>query len=129
MAIQAIPAAAAQAGDPRKLAKKAGEQRRAGLFDDAEDSLRKALKIEPDRNETKIDLAYVLTKQRRLLDAFNLITPVVEADPRNSRALGVLGMTLLAGGRFKEARAVLFRALQLNRRDHLAWHGYGLLEF
>jgi cytochrome c-type biogenesis protein CcmH/NrfG/predicted aspartyl protease len=129
MAIQAVPAAVAQAGDPRKLGKKAAEQRRAGRFDDAEESLRQALKSDPKRPETKLELAYVLTKQRRLLDAYNIVYPIVEADPKNSRALAVLGMTLLAGGRFKEARGILFRALQLNRRDHLAWHGYGLLEF
>src|SRR5205085_1029041 len=104
---------AAPDNEIKKLIKQATELRRAGAFPEAEAALRKALDIEPDRSETKIELAYVLTKQRKLLDAYNLVLKAAEADNKNTRALAVLGLTLLTGGRFQEARAILYRAIEL----------------
>src|SRR2546423_7798496 len=70
--------------DVKKLLAEATDQRRAGMFDEAETTLRNAIAVDPTRNEAKIELAYILTKQRKLLDAYNLILPIAQADVKNS---------------------------------------------
>src|SRR5207253_250685 len=79
--------------------------------------------------EAKVELAYVLVKERRLTDAYELVFAVAEADRTNARAFSVLGMALLTGGRFTEARAIFSAALNINRKDDLAWAGFGMLDF
>ncbi len=118
-----------QTPEPKKLVKQAAKLARAGSFSEAEKLLRTAVEADENRSETKVELAYVLTKQRRLGEAFDMVYAVAEKEPKNSRAFAVLGTTLLAGGRFTEARVSFFNAIRLNRKEHLAWAGYGLLDF
>lgn len=115
--------------DIRKLIKQAARLTRAGSFVEAEEKLRQAVNIDDSRSAAKVELAYVLAKQRRLLEAYNFVFPVAKAEPKNARAFAVLGATLLAGGRFSDARLVFYNALKLNRKEDLAWAGYGLLDF
>ena len=118
------------AGDEiKKLIKKAVKLRRSGSLDEAEKALIEAVSIDNKRSEAKIELAYILTKQRRTLEAYNLVFPIALAERQNSRAFAVLGMSLLTAGRFKDARMILYQALTLNKKEDLAWAGYGLLEF
>jgi len=113
----------------RNLLKKAERLTRSESLTEAEALLRRAIEIDPAQSAAKIELAFVLTKQRRLLDAYNLLVPVVEADRKNARAMSVFGALLLAGGRFREARAVFFNAIKLDKEQDLAWAGYGMLDF
>ncbi len=119
--------------DPKETYKKhlknAAKLTRAGSFVEAEELLRKAIELDGFRSDAKVELAYVLTKQRRLGDAFELVYSVAEKEPKNARAFAVLGATMLAGGRFREARLSFFNAIKLDRREHLAWAGYGMLDF
>jgi predicted aspartyl protease len=50
-------------------------------------------------------------------------------NPTNARAYSVLGMTMLNAGRFDDARRILDKALSLNRKEALAWAGWGMLDF
>ncbi len=125
----AAATASGQTVDPKKTIKEATKLTRAGQFVEAEDLLRKLADAEPMRTEPRVELAYVLTKQRRLGDAYRMITEVVEKEPKNARALAVFGATMLTGGRFREARVLFFNAIKNNRREHLAWAGYGLIDF
>lgn len=115
--------------EPKKLIKEAIKLTRAGSYPEAEVLLRKAIATDGSRADAKIELAFVFTKQRRLGEAYEIVYPIVEKEPKNTRALSVLGATMLAGGRFREARIFFFNALKLNRSEHLAWAGYGLLDF
>lgn len=115
--------------DYKEQVKQAVKLTRNGSFAEAEALLRQAVATDESRTEARIELAFVLTKQRRLVEAYNILAPIVEKDPKNSRALSVLGATMLSGGRFREARIFFFNALKLNRREHLAWAGYGMLDF
>ena len=117
------------AEDVPKLIKKAGKLIRAESLVEAEALLRRAVELAPEKSAAKIELAFVLAKQRRLLDAYNLVLPVAEADRTNARALSVLGSILLYGGRFREARVVFHKAIQIDREQDLAWAGYGMLDF
>ncbi len=113
----------------KKLIKDANRLTRAGLVTDAEAELRRAVALDDKRTDAKIELAYVLVKERRLNEAYDLCYPIVQADPKNARALAVLGTTLIAGGRFRDARLILFAAIQQDRTQDLAWAGYGMLDF
>lgn len=115
--------------DPRREVKRAVKLTRAGNLDESEAALRALLAAYPDLAEAKVELAYCLVKQRRLNEAYDLAFAVAGSDPRNARALSVLGAVLLSAGRFNEARQVFFRAVDLDGNQHLAWAGYGMLEF
>ncbi len=114
--------------EPKKLIKEALKLTRSGLLPDAEALLRLAVAADT-RSDSKIELAFVLNKQRRLGEAYDLVYSVAEKEPKNPRALSVLGATMLTGGRFREARIFFYNAIKLNRREHLAWAGYGLIDF
>jgi len=119
----------AESDEVKDLIKQALKLTRNGRVDEAVTALRRARDLDPVRSDTQVELAFVLTKQRKLGEAYKLVFPVAQAEPKNSRAFAVLGATLLAAGRFHEARLVFFNAIRLNRREHLAWAGYGLLDF
>jgi len=119
----------AQVPDPKKVIKEATKLTRAGSLAEAEAMLRRSIAADGTRSDTKVELAFVLTKQRRLGEAYEIVYPIVESEKKNSRALSVLGATFLTGGRFREARLLFFAAIKLNRKEHLAWAGYGLLDF
>ena len=113
----------------KKSLKEATKLTRAGKLPEAEALLRRAVELDPTRSAAKVELAYVLTKQRRLVEAYELALPVAKDEPRNARAFAVLGATLLTAGRFRDARTLFFTAIKLNRKEDLAWAGYGMLDF
>lgn len=113
----------------KKLIRQAAKLTRAGLNDEAEVLLRKAVALDTSRSIAKVELAYVLTKQRRIVEAYEICYPVAQAEPKNARAFAVLGAMLLTAGRFNDARAVLYNAISLDNKEALAWAGYGMLDF
>ncbi|MBK6749272.1 MAG: aspartyl protease family protein [Pyrinomonadaceae bacterium] len=115
--------------ETRKIIKQSRKLTRAGLLDDAEKMLRRAIETDSRSTSAKVELAFVLSKQRRLGEAYNLVFPVAEAEPENSRAYAVLGAVLLAAGRFNDARLIFYNSLRLNRSEDLGWAGIGLVEF
>ncbi len=123
----AVPSGGA-AEDPRRLVRQAEKLIRGGAFSDAEAILRRAASVDTTSN-AKTELAFVLCKQKKLVEAYDLSFEVVAAEQKNSRAYAVLGTVLLNAGSFSEARQVLFNAIRLNRREDLAWAGFGMLDF
>jgi Flp pilus assembly protein TadD/predicted aspartyl protease len=113
----------------KKMIREAKKHVRGGMLSESEALLRKAAAIDPKNTETRVELGYVLTKQRRLVEAYEMVIEVAKAEPSNPRALAVLGTTLLAAGRFREARLLFVQAIKLNRREDLAWAGYGMIDF
>ena len=118
-----------QSDEVRSLIQKAGKLTRNGSLADAERLLRRAIELAPDRSDAKVELAYVLVKARRLLEAYDICQPIAEREPNNSRVFAVTGAMLLSAGRFAEARGFFVNAIRLNRKEHLAWAGVGILEF
>jgi tetratricopeptide (TPR) repeat protein len=115
--------------DVKKLIKQAGKLTRAGSLTEAETLLRQAAGLDTSRLDAKIELAYVLTKQRRLAEAYQLAFDAARADSKNSRAFAVLGATLVAAGNFSEARVILNNAITLNKKEDLAWAWAGMLDY
>ena len=72
--------------DVGRLVKQAQKLTRKGSLADAEKLLRRAIELEPKNQNANVALAYVLVKQRRLLEAYSLAYAACKADPKNSRA-------------------------------------------
>lgn len=119
-----------QAESVRQLIKKAEKLIRRGNQIEAEKLLQRAVEAAAAGDSyPKLRLAQLYVKQRRLTEAYELSFPVAKAEPKNAYAFAVLGATMLGVGRFKDARALFFNALTLNKRHAFAWANYGMLEF
>ena len=116
-------------GDFRALLKQGERLVRRGEYSEAEKIYKRAIEINPTHSGAKLKLALVHVKQRRIGEAYDLSFPVAKAEPDNSNAYAVLGATLLSAGKFREARTVFVNAIRLNKREALAWAGYGMLDF
>jgi tetratricopeptide (TPR) repeat protein len=115
--------------DTRQLIKQADKLAKKGETAEAEKILRQIIQRDSQNSTAKLKLAYVLLKQKFLLEAYNLSFEVAKAEPKNSYAYAVLGATLLGAGNFQEANKVLVSALVLNKKEALAWAGLGMLDF
>lgn len=115
--------------DARELIKQAEKLIRKGQLSEAEKILRRAVAQYPKDSPAKLALSYLLLKQKKLVEAFNLALPVVKADPKNSFAFAILGMVYLNAGSFKDAEKLLINSVALNRREALGWFGLGMLDF
>ena len=129
VSVSAHNAQSAKPEDANKLIKQAVKLKRSGAYKDAEIVLRRAVAVAPTRSEPKLELAHVLTKRHRLGEAYGISFEVAKAEPRNAHAFAVLGYTLVAAGKFKEARQILANALKLDGHEHLAYAAFGLLDF
>lgn len=125
-------AADVQPPDPalmRQLVKQAERHIRRGALDEGERLLLKAIEVAGLDSSPKLRLAQLYAKQRRLTDAYEMSYAIAKAEPKNAYAFAVLGTTLLGAGRFRDARVLFYNALTLNKKQALAWAGYGLLDF
>jgi len=134
LTISASIALAADVQDPdgdaaESLARQASKQIKRGDLDDAEKLLKRAIDISPKSTNARVTLAYWFIKKRRWGEAYDLSFAVAKGEPKNARAFAVLGVSLLNGGHFQEAKAVLYHAYSLNRREPLAFAGLGMLDF
>ena len=113
----------------RKLIKRAKKLSRKGQVNEAEKILRGVIVRRPQNSRAKLELANILLKRKRLIEANNYAYEVAEAEPRNSFAFAILGTVNLSAGNFKEARRLLYYAIGLNKKEALAWAGVGMLDF
>ena len=102
---------------------------RAGEHVTAEKLLREIVRLNPANTAARLRLAYLLLKLKNLPEAYMLSYDIAIADPKNARALSVLGMTLLHTGNFPVADKMLNTALEIDETQALAWAGLGLLNF
>ena len=117
------------ADDSRQLMKQAEKLVRRGSFSEAEKLFRRAISASPGNSTAKLRLAFIYVKQRRLTEAYDLSFSIAQAEPNNSYAFAVLGVTLLSAGKFPEAKLIFINSLRLNKKEALAWAGYGMLDF
>lgn len=113
----------------RQLLKQAEKLIGKGEYAEAEKLLLKAIEIAGVDSYPKLRLAQLYVKERRLTEAYDISYPIAKAEPKNAYAFAVLGTTMLGVGRFHDARVLFYNSLTLNKRQALAWAGWGLLEF
>lgn len=116
-------------GDAKRLIKQAEKLTRRGKVVEAEKILRRVIEREANDSKAKLVLSYVLLKQRRLLDAYDLAFEIARNEPKNSYAFAVLGAVLLNSGNFRDAKLSFFNSIKLDNEQALAWSGLGLLDF
>ena len=113
----------------RRVVKQAKKLAQTGNLEEAEDLLRGDVERNPQNAASRLDLAYVLFKQKKLGEAANISFEIAKAEPKNSFALAILGSTLLNAGNLREANALFIQSLTLNKKEALAWAGFGMLDF
>lgn len=117
------------ADDPRQLIKQAEKMTRKGNLLEAEAVLRRAVEKNPSYTKAKLSLSYVLIKQRKFIEAYDLSASVAKAEPKNARAFALVGYSLLNLGSFSDADKVLQTAYYLDKNDSIAWFSAGMLDF
>ena len=115
--------------ESRKLVKEADRLIRKGKLDEAQKLLKQAIEVAGTESFPKLKLAQLYVKQRRLIEAYELAFPIAKAEPKNSYAFAVLGMTMLGAGRFRDSRALFISSIMNSRRQALGWAGLGMLDF
>ncbi len=113
----------------KQLIKQAEKFTRKGEMEQAEKLLRRVLIGNSQNSKAKLALAYVLLKQRLIVESYDLSLEVAKAEPKNSNAFAILGMSLLGAGNFTNAKNTFVNALYINRKEALAWAGLGTLDF
>ncbi|HEX9959307.1 MAG TPA: aspartyl protease family protein, partial [Pyrinomonadaceae bacterium] len=113
----------------RQVARQAEKLVRRGELVEAENLLRRITGQNPKDSKLKVKLAYVLMKQKRLFEAYELSFAVAKAEPQNAYAFAVLGTTLLNAGKFQESYVCFVNALKIDKGEALAWAGLGLLDY
>jgi tetratricopeptide (TPR) repeat protein len=115
--------------DSRATIKQAEKLRRKGNFKEAETMLRQISKENPTDSKAKLSLGYVLLKERKLYEAYDISFDVARTEPKNARAFAQVGIALLNFGNFKDAKVLLGKAYALDNEEPLAWFGAGMLDF
>lgn len=120
-----------QTVDPltRKILKDAKKALRKGRTEEAEKSLRELVLKQPENAPARLDLAFVLLKQKKIREAYDISLDVVKKDSKNSFGFAVLGNVLIAEGNLRQARLLLANSLTLHNKESLAWAGMGLVDF
>jgi predicted aspartyl protease/Tfp pilus assembly protein PilF len=134
--IVAIPVSAMLASDSeiqletdRQMIKRAQKELRRGDSIASEETLRKLVARTPDSTEIKLLLSYVLLKQKRHLESFDIAFEILKLNRRNAKAQALLGFGYLNTGNFIQARIHFANAYAIDRSESLSWEGAGLLDF
>jgi cytochrome c-type biogenesis protein CcmH/NrfG/predicted aspartyl protease len=121
--VQYAPAASGASEDPSRELKLGATAIRKGHYSDAIAHYEKAIHRAPGHVGAQLGLSWALLKERRYLSAAEQALKVLDGDPQNARALGLLGMALMRGGLLAEAEAAFVRAFTSNRDEPLAMAG------
>jgi tetratricopeptide (TPR) repeat protein len=119
----------ADSGEARQLARQGEKAIRKGDLVSAEKLFLRAIDLDPANAENRGRLAYVYLKLRNLRKAYEISFALAKADSKNANAFALLGGTLLAAGKFDDARKMFVNSIGLNKRESLAWAGIGMLDF
>jgi predicted aspartyl protease/Flp pilus assembly protein TadD len=122
----AWPVAAESRG---KVLKRAESEVRKGNLESAEKLYRALIEQDQTDKEARLGLSFVLLKQTRLSESYQLATQVLTNDPTNARAHTLIGTALLRTGEFRTSVEALYTALKLNEREALAYAGLAEIEY
>jgi tetratricopeptide (TPR) repeat protein len=114
-----------EAGEAKQLVKQAEKLTRKGKLEEAEKTLRDIVKSNPKDSRAKLSLGYVMLKQRRLIEAYDISSEVARAEPKNSYAFAVLGTTLLNAGNFRDAKSLFYQCPKTQQPGSLSLVGTG----
>jgi tetratricopeptide (TPR) repeat protein len=113
----------------KQILKRAQKELRNGDKELSEATLRKFLVTNTTSTQTKLLLSYVLLKQKRHIESFEIALEVAKADSNNARALALIGFSYLNIGDFKQANSFFTKSNSIDKDESLAWEGAGLIDF
>ena len=103
--------------DIEALYKSVDDYLNSGRWEEAEESLRTILKLDPNNEEAWNDLGLVLGVTRRYEEAVEALRKTVELKPDFQVAWSNLGKTLNALGLWEECAEAFLKALELDSSD------------
>jgi predicted aspartyl protease len=112
-----------------KVLKRAEGEIRKGNLDAAEKTYRELVAQNATDKAARLGLSFVLLKQSKLQESYDLATAVLATEPANARAHSLIGTALLRTGEFRTSVEALFTALKLNEREALAYAGLAEIEY
>lgn len=112
-----------------KALKRAEGEIRKGNLDLAEKTYRELVAQNATDKAVRLGLSFVLLKQSKLQECYDLATAVLATEPANARAHSLIGTALLRTGEFRTSVEALFTALKLNEREALAYAGLAEIEY
>ena len=116
--------------DVKLLTLRASLERDAGRKDDAVQTLRKILEVEPDRDAHYFTLGVFLDELDRKDEAFAAMRKAIELNPKNANALNYLGYSYAERGEnLKEAEELVRRAVELEPKNGFYLDSLGWIHF
>lgn len=116
-----------EAGNPEMWRQRAKAALALGDLDDAEQSFRRALELNPEMRSRYMHLGCVLLLKGKAEDACKLYQEALERFPDEPELVQSLGDALLAAGRHDDAREELSRSLELDPYLYQSLIGLGVL--
>jgi predicted aspartyl protease/Tfp pilus assembly protein PilF len=113
----------------RQMIKRAQKELRRGDSIASEEILRKLVARNTDSTEVKLLLSYVLLKQKRHIESFEIAYEVLKSNKKNARAQALLGFGYLNTGNFVQAKVHFQNSYAIDRYESLSWEGAGLIDF
>jgi putative PEP-CTERM system TPR-repeat lipoprotein len=96
-------------------------------YEDAEQYLLQALKVDPSRSKTRIELAAVYMSAGKVQDAKGLLEELVRTDSKNTRPFYMLAAIEKGAGNTDKALEIYRKILDNNRTETLASYKAGLI--
>jgi predicted O-linked N-acetylglucosamine transferase (SPINDLY family) len=112
--------------DPAAYMELGAQQQRQGKLDEATNSFRKAIALNPKAAEPHISLGLLLTEQGKPMDAITSYRQAIFLQPDAARTHFILGATFHVLNRFDEAIGTYRRALALQPDYPEAHHNLGM---
>lgn len=105
------------------LVKQGRKLMRNGEFAAAEATYRQALALDAELAPARCGLAWLLIKNRRHAEAYEVVQPLLNLPSKHDEALALSGIALLRSGHFQDGFAALKGALALKRNNAIALAG------
>ena len=115
--------------DKHHQRERAEQATRDGDYELAEKLFRERLTKHAGDTAAQLGLSFVLLKQRKLQDAFDMAARVLAVEPTSARAHALVGAALLAAGDFRQSSAQFHMALSFDPDEALAVAGLAMIDF
>ena len=99
----------------------------AGKVDEAYESFKSAVAMNPNANDARIGLAACQFERGEFEDAQRLVDSVLGEDDRNSRAMGLRGAILYRQGKPREAKKMLEKAIRADNKNAYNYNYLGVV--
>jgi tetratricopeptide (TPR) repeat protein len=111
------------------LVKQGRKLMRNGEFEAAEAAYRQALALDTELASARCGLAWLLLKNRRHAEAYELVRPLATPPSKHDEGLAISGVALIRAGYFRDGFETLKQALALKRSNAIALAGIAELAY